>query len=193
MIFHGVYTTPQIIDSTVSISSNNAVSSKAVFNFAVGLIDNTEAKIVAEIRDEESIDSMTSPKAVVDYVNAKLENVGGGETLTPIYINDFMSPTSAPIEVNESKAVIYGKIVQIFIQFKATMSYSITQDRRIGYFNDTKSVPKPAIPASGIFGTSNISFFVRLGTDGDVMIYAQPSVSLVENSYYQGSITYITA
>jgi hypothetical protein len=44
MIFHGVYKTPQIIDSTISLTSNNAVNGKAVS----------------------------------DYVEAQLENVGGG-------------------------------------------------------------------------------------------------------------------
>jgi hypothetical protein len=68
MIFHGVYTTPQIIDSTVSTTSNNAVSGKAVSAYVLGEIGNTESKIVNELRDEESTDTMTSPKAVADYV-----------------------------------------------------------------------------------------------------------------------------
>jgi hypothetical protein len=45
MIFHGVYTTPQIIDSTLSTSSNNAVNGQAVAEYVSHKIANVEDQI----------------------------------------------------------------------------------------------------------------------------------------------------
>jgi hypothetical protein len=85
MIFHGVYTTPQIIDSTLSTTSNNAVNGKAVS----------------------------------DYVEAQMANVGGG---CSICREDVFLPYTGwefRFEVTKSQAIILGKHVKLYIEFVA--------------------------------------------------------------------------
>jgi hypothetical protein len=88
MIFHGVYTTPQVLDSTLSTTSNNAVNGQAV----------------------------------AEYVQTQLENVGGG---CPIFREDVMDGSNM-FEINRSQAIILGKTVKLYFEFKTKGETSAT-------------------------------------------------------------------
>jgi hypothetical protein len=186
MIFHGVYTTPQIIDSTVTISSNNAVSSKAVATYVLGEIANTEAKIVDEIRDEESTDHMTSPKAVVDYVNTKLENVGGGGKEL-IYTTDAIEPSS-PFTIHNTRGIIFGNSVRMYIQIRAQTNMGTYGDAFV-VGNLKTHVPSPESNVSVVFPW-NKDLPVTLNTSGQLLLQFPAHEIMSEGTTVSGIIEY---
>jgi hypothetical protein len=185
MIFHGVYTTPQQIDSTLSTTSNNAVNGQAVAEYV-------SAKIICEITDESDATSITSPKAVADYVNAKIDVIPSGSP-TPVFRQNVFT-ASDKFYILASYALICGNVVQIYFEARAkdVTVVGTNVDVDIG----TLVSDMPTSPFSVVTHShQSSSAFVRpqfIALMGDVLRVKRQEVeiTLEANDTFQASLVY---
>jgi hypothetical protein len=186
MIFHGVYTTPQFIDSTLSTESNYAVNGKAV-------ADYVSAKILSEITDENDTTNIPSPKAIVDYVEGKAGG-GGGETIT--LPTDYIAITGVNALIQQPVIVSFGNVVSVsfLIFFSEDIRLTNIEDAR-QFAILTENAPKAKNLAIGTMlgtmTTTSPAIQFILFTSGD--FYFQPQSTTISNSSsWWASITYIS-
>jgi hypothetical protein len=156
MIFHGVYTTPQIIDSTLSTTSNNAVNGKAV----------------------------------ADYVEAQLENVGGG---CSICREDVFLPYTGwefRFEITKSQAIILGKHVKLYLEFvvRYDSNRNTAIESVIGTLKD--DIPPPDSDADVIFPWISQDREIPATLSGSELRFVQGEglSTIMQNDTFTGTI-----
>jgi hypothetical protein len=179
MIFHGVYTTPQQIDSTLSTTSNNAVNGQSV-------ADYVNAKIISEITDESDATSITSPKAVADYVADKAGGGGGG--ITPEYRLGVLD-RDGPWNLS-SAMMILDKL--IYITFDAVPISELSLPSFVGYIENGH--PKPVYEVMALIFINDVPASVEINTSGFMYFRSlNTSITITNGQHVQGVISYMIA
>jgi hypothetical protein len=184
MIFHGVYTTPQVIDSTLSTTSNNAVNGQAV-------ADYVNAKIISVLSDESDTSNITSPKAVADYVESK---AGGGGGITPIMISKSVSYGANQWEFGW-QACVMGNFVYISLDIHLTSAKTLNGWENVGQVSSTDSNFRSP-PSYGLYynysaiSENHGAIALAIYPNSQIMLYG-PNLDLESNIHFYASFGYV--
>jgi hypothetical protein len=108
MIFHGVYTTPQQIDSTLSTTSNNAVNGQAVADYVRTQLENVGGPVIDTTVQQNSNNAVSSGAV---YTAIQAIPSGG---ITPEYRTDVLNHETFWSSVSTTMTIL-DKIIHITI------------------------------------------------------------------------------